>query len=313
MKYKLPLLALTSLVLTGCANSTNTHSLPFSVLTPNGAPAVAFYNYATDTKFETNGVPANILADMRENSPYDMIVIDTTSGISEIKNGAPYKMAATITLGNFFIAATGNDIDGEMNDGDTIVLFGNANAVPSKIFHYLYGNGFDDSIEYVTNVANASAALVSGTNVATGSTVDYVFIAQPVLHKALQNNSEASIYVDVQEAYAEKSEGLPLMQASIFIKNTADKYVVDDLLDALKADIEAGINNPEKIKAGIDQIEASEIAISKFGVDSATIQAVMETNGLGLGYVNALENKDAVDAYIALFGMESTLEEIYYE
>lgn len=311
MKNKIALLAMTSMILTGCGNAS--HILPFKILTPNGAPAVAFYNYATDVNFETNGTPTNIVAQMIENSEYDLIVIDTTSGISAIKNGAPYKLASTITLGNFFIAATGNDINDEMNDGDTIVLFGTAGAVPSKIFHYLYGNELDSGIEYVTNVANAASALVTGSNVATGSAVDYVFIAQPVLYKALQNNTDAYIYVDVQEAYATKSDGLPLMQASIFIKNSADKNDVNSLLSTLKSDIEEGIDVPDKIKNGIDLLSDSELAISRFGVDSTTIQAVMEDNGLGLGYLNALENKDAVDAYINLFGMENTLEEIYYQ
>lgn len=311
MKNKIALLAMTSMILTGCGNTS--HVLPFKILTPNGAPAVAFYNYATDVNFETNGTPTNIVSQMIENSEYDLIVIDTTSGISAIKNGAPYKLASTITLGNFFIAATGNDVNEEMNDGDTIVLFGTAGAVPSKIFHYLYGNEFDSGIEYVTNVANAASALVTGSNIATGSNVDYVFIAQPVLHKALQNNTDASIYVDVQEAYATKSDGLPLMQASIFIKNSAKKSNVNSLLSTLKNDIEDGINNPNKIKDGIDLLSDSELAISRFGVDSTTIQAVMEENGLGLGYLNALENKEAIDAYINLFGMENTLEEIYYQ
>ena len=311
MKNKIALLAMTSMILTGCGNTS--HVLPFKILTPNGAPAVAFYNYATDVNFETNGTPTNIIAQMIENSEYDLIVIDTTSGINAIKNGAPYKLASTITLGNFFIASTGNDENEAMDNGDTIVLFGTTGAVPSKIFHYLYGNEFDSGIEYVTNVANAASALVTGTNVATGSDVDYVFIAQPVLYKALQNNTDASIFVDVQEAYATKSDGLPLMQASIFVKNSAEKSDVNSLLSTLSNDIDDGIANPNKIKEGIDLLSDSELAISRFGVDSATIQEVMESNGLGLGYLNALENKAAIDAYIGLFGMENTLEEIYYQ
>ncbi len=311
MKNKIALLTMTSMILTGCGSVS--HELPFKILTPNGAPAIAFYNYATDVNFETNGTPTNITAQMIENSEYDLIVIDTTSGINAIQNGAPYKLASTITLGNFFIAATGNDIDEEMNDGDTIVLFGTAGAVPSKIFHYLYGNEFDSGVEYVTNVANAASALVTGTNVATGNVADYVFIAQPVLYKALQSNADASIYVDVQEAYKTKSDGLPLMQASIFIKNSANHSDVNYLLNTLKNDIENGIDHPNKIKEGIDLLNDVDLAISRFGVDSTTIQEVMEDNGLGLGYLNALNNKEAVDAYINLFGMENTLEEIYYQ
>ncbi|HPS19347.1 MAG TPA: hypothetical protein PLR04_04450, partial [Bacilli bacterium] len=77
--------------------------------------------------------------------------------------------------------------------------------------------------------------------------------------------------------------------------------------------IAEGIDDPSKIKAGIDLLADADLAISRFGVDSTTIQAVMMDNGLGLGYMNSLENKTAVDAYISLFGMETTLEEIYYQ
>jgi len=311
MKNKIVLLAMASLLLSGCGSVS--HDLPFKILTPNGAPAVAFYNYATDANFETNGVPSNIVAQMIEDSVYDLVVTDTTSGISAIKNGAPYKMAATITLGNFYIGATGKDENQQMDNGDVIVLFGTANAVPSKIFHFLYGNSFDSGIEYVTNVANAAACLVTGNNAATGSEVDYVFIAQPVLYKALSSNASASIYKNIQDEYAAKSEGLPLMQASIFIKNSANKNDVNSLLSVLKDDIAEGIDDPSKIKAGIDLLADADLAISRFGVDSTTIQAVMMDNGLGLGYMNSLENKTAVDAYISLFGMETTLEEIYYQ
>lgn len=310
MKQKIILLTLTSLLLTGCG--TTTHELPFKILVPNGAPAVAFYNYATDANFETNGTPTNIVAMMTENSEYDVIVIDTTSGIKAIGNGSPYKMAATITLGNFYLASTGRDADG-MTVGDKIILFGNENAVPSKIFHYLYGTDYDSGIEYVTNVAMASACLVSGTNTATSSNVDYVFIAQPVLYKALQANASASIYKNIQTEYASKSGNLPLMQASIFVKNSADKTEVNGLLKTLKSDISKGVDDPSKIKEGIDQLEDKDLATSRFGVDSTTIEAVMSTNGLGLGYMNSFDNKSAVDAYIALFSMGATSEEIYYK
>ena len=79
------------------------------ILCPTGAPAVAFYNYAKDSNFETNSVPKNIVSEMNQNSTKDIIVIDTVSGLKAINNGAPFKIASTITFGNFYIASTGND------------------------------------------------------------------------------------------------------------------------------------------------------------------------------------------------------------
>lgn len=314
MKNKFTLLALASFLLVGCGGQSINHQLSFKVLTPNGAPAVAMYNFATDIDhWETNAKPTNIVALMTENSEFDVVVVDTTSGIKAIENGSPYKMAATITLGNFFIASTGNDDNEEMGADDTIVLFGNENAVPAKIFHYLYGTTYDAAIEYVSAVSDAAKCLITGSNLGTGHSVDYVFIAQPVLYKALASNTHASVYKDIQKEYKNKSGNLPLMQASVFVKNSANTDDVDTFLYTLKKDIAAGINDPSLIKAGIEAMNDTDLATTRFGVDSETVYAVMQANGLGLGYLPSYENKTSVDAYVNLFGMEQTSEEIYYK
>lgn len=288
----------------------------WNITTPTGAPALAFYNHAKDTHFTTNSTPSNIVALMNNNSDQDVIVIDTVSGIKAINKGAPYKLAANITLGNFYIAATGNDDDGVMNEGDTIVLFGQ-NQTPDLVFHYLYGNTFDASIEYVTAVSDAAKCLASGKNVVTTSTVDYVFVAQPVLFATLNNTSaptygKASVYKNIQDEYKEKSGGKGMIQASVFLKSENDKAQGEKFLESLKNDINAGIENPDLIKNGMDQLSEEEQA-SVFGIKSAVAKAVVGNgNTVGLGYVKASDNKEAIDSFISLFGMEATNEEIYF-
>lgn len=313
MKLK-HLLLIPLLLLTSCNSNVDTSSL--KIVCPTGAPAICFYKESENSNFETNSTPSNIVSMMNSNSDKDIVVIDTVSGIKAINNGAPYKICANITLGNFFIASTGLDEDNIMNEGDTIILFGQ-NQTPDYLFHYLFEDKFDDSIEYVTNVQDASKCLASGKNLITKSNVDYVFIAQPALYTIL-NNKEAltygksSIYMDVQEEYKKKSNGLSIIQASIFVKEASDSKVVNSYLKELKKNIELAINNPEVIAEPISKI-GEELALSLYGVNLNVAKNVLsDNNKLGLGYISAKENKQAIDNFINLFGVEDTNEEIYY-
>lgn len=302
------LLLIPALMLAGC---TNDKDRDFKIVCPTGAPAYAFYNYANKSNFETNSVPSNIVAMMSSASDKDVVVIDTVSGIKAINNGAPFKLAASITFGNFYIAATGNDANGTMDAGDKIVLFGE-HQTPDLIFHYLYGNTYDAGIEYVTNVQDAAKCLISGKNAVTSSTVDYVFVAQPVLFNALQKNEKASQYVNVQEAYKEKSGGKSLVQASIFVKETIkEKNSLYRLLDSIEKDINDAVINPDLIADGLKDLSQEEVT-AKYGVASQVAVAVMKNNnGLGLGFKAGIEIKDEIDSFISLFSLENTNEEIY--
>ena len=316
---KIFLLLIPALALTGCIDR-NTNSLDsgdvdtssLKIICPTGAPAFAFYNHANNDNFETNNVPSNIVAMLSPTSDKDIVVIDTVSGIKAINNGAPYKLAANITLGNFFIGATGNDADGTMDPDDKIVIFGE-HQTPDLLFHYLYGNTYDEGIEYVTNVQDAAKCLITGKNIVTESIIDYVFVAQPVLFKALRANPNASKYVDIQAKYNEVSGGKSLIQASVFIKDSLSKAQANAFLSTLESDITKAISNPDIIKDELSKNDADEM-LSLYGVEADVATAVLkDNNGLGLGYKNALNNKDHIDSFISLFSLENTNEEIYYK
>ena len=277
---------------------------------------MCFYKEALNSNYETNSTPKNIISMMTSSSDKDIVVIDTVSGIKAINSGSPYLLAATITFGNFYIASTGNDEDKVMDKDDTIVLFGEGQT-PDYLFHYLYGDQFDGSIEYVGNVQDASKCLASGKNLATESLVDYVFVAQPVLYSVLNNTQaptygKASVYVNIQEEYKKKTNNLSLIQASLFVKNTTDRKLVDAYLSSLEENINLAISSPEVVKEHMNQL-SSEEATSLFGINSnVACEVLKDNNALGLGYKSAKENKEAIDKFISLFGMEETNEEIYY-
>ena len=302
MKNRIVLSTLLTLLLTTSCSSKNES---IKVICPTGAPAVAFYNHFNDENFETNGVPSNIVSFMNEQSPYQIVVIDTVSGIKAINNGAPYRIHSSITFGNFFIASTGHDDNGVMDPTDKIVLF-SQKQTPDLLFHYIFGNEFDSAIEYVTAVSDAAGCLASGKNALTKSDVDYVFIAQPALFATL-NNKEAptygksGVYANIQDLYKSKSNNKSLVQASVFVKNNTkncDKY-----LATLESDINSVISDPSKITTTLGEFDADQVK-TKYGIAPNAMKAVIaNNNSLGLGFKKASENKEDINNFISIFGL----------
>ena len=317
-KYFIPLI-IASMTLVGC-NAKNSSSevkefdrTSLSIITPTGAPALAFYNYAGLSSFETNSVPTNIVGIMAAGQK-DVAVLPTNAGIQAIKGkNAPYQIAATITFGNFYIASMGNDADNEMNAGDKILLFQKGN-VPDKIFHYVYGDAFDSSIYYVNAVSDAAAALISGsfTDAESGESVvpNYVMVAEPVLTNVLSKKENVQVYADVQAKYKEKSGNKELFQASVFVKNTLEKELVTSFLSSLKDDVEGAIADPSKLSAGMAKESAAQ---EVFGVAPQMAENVLKkNNGMGLGFKYAKENKDAIETFLSLFNIKDLDEKIYF-
>ena len=284
MKNKLITLILTTFALTACGTNNSSASnvstsepatfdrTSLSIVTPTGAPALGFYNFATSNKFETNDVPTNIVP-MMVAGQKDVIVLPTNAGVQAIVGKkAPYLLAATITFGNFYIASMGNDDNNVMDASDTILLFQKGN-VPDKIFHYVYGDSLDAGIKYVEAVSDASKALIQGKYVdsESGENVvpNYVMIAEPALTAAkgqLKEDSKVSVYANLQEKYKEKSDNKELFQASVFVKNDASvKAKAADFLSTLKADIEGAVANPDLLKEGMKKVGDAE-SKTVFGV-----------------------------------------------
>ena len=113
-----------------------------TIVTPKGAPVLAFYDQIGNENYTRVTADAISALWTGSESP-DVLVVDLTSGIKAIENGAEYKVGAIITFGNFYLASTGNDEDETMDSDDRIVLFGNENMLPNRLWHYLYGNDYD--------------------------------------------------------------------------------------------------------------------------------------------------------------------------
>lgn len=285
-----------------------------SILTPTGAPAVAFYNYADNEMYTTNATPANIVAMMNQNGP-DIVVIDGLTGIKALKNEAPYQYLATITFGNFFIAKTGNDDNDTLDENDSVLLFGQGQT-PDVLFNKLYAN-LNIKKSYVANVNQAGSCLCAGKNT-NNEDVDYVLIAQPILQKILNDTTcatyqKAAIYASLQEQYKNANGDAKIIQASVFVKKTVEKEVVKEFAKSLKKDIENAIANPELIKQGMGKVE-NDVAVSKYGIAAAMAAAVLKNNnGLGLGFAYGKDLKNDFQIFLNYFNEEMFKDEFIFD
>jgi len=301
------LIILSSVIALGsCSSNTNKE---ISIITPTGAPAIAFYNYSTSNNFETNnGDASNIIASMVNNSK-DVVVLPTNAGIQAIVNKKlEYKIAATITFGNLYIVSTGNDSNQTMDNGDYIVLF-QKNQFPDLMFHYIYQDSLESNLHYVSSAQQAASCLKAGVDLTNNNEkIDYVLLAEPAITTVLQDKPNYKIYADIQSKYKQKSGGYDIFQASIFVSNKRSSSEIGSFLSSLEEDINKGIENPTLIKEGI--LKAEEKATSLYGINPNLIESTITK--IGLGYKKAIDNKSAIDKYLSLFKMEVTNEEIYF-
>lgn len=286
-----------------------------TIATPTGAPVLAFYDQIGNENYSRVAAESISALWTGDASP-DILVVDLTSGIKAIANGADYKLGAILTFGNFYLASTGNDEDETMNAEDKIVLFGNENMLPSRIWHYLFGQEYDASLFYEGNAQMAAAALASG-KASDGSDVDYVFLAQPALFASLKKNENAKLYMDIQEEYKKKS-GLDMIQAALFINNRVAQNTADAFLKERETAIAAVLENPELALEGLS-VYKDEEAVAQYGFNPAVVVNVLKQknalgiNAMGLGFKRAIDIKDDIDTFLNVFNVEKTGEEIYFK
>ena len=302
---KVILLSLIPLVLCGCKRD---KYKGLSFIVPTGAPAIAMSAFADLEKFETTTDPSTIVP-LLAKEQYDVAVLPTNVGVTAINvKKVPYKMLCTITFGNLYIASTGKDDDGVMDVDDYIVSF-QQNAVPDKIFHYVYGDQFDAALHYVSGAADAAKCLKTGVNLADDSKkVDYVFLAEPALTKVLETTPTASVYADLQEQYKTKSEGLILTQASVFVKNSLDEDVVKNAIyKTIESSVNQMIKRPNKTETYMNKVDNPEVL---FGVEPEyAVKTTQNGNRMGLGCKLASDIKDDINKFLTIFGVSPIADE----
>ena len=307
------MLSFVPILLAGCGK-TPEHSDPkvaykdWKYLCPVQAPAIAMAEFAQYKGFETTTQPGNIPTEMAT-SKYDVVVAPTNVGITAIKAGAPYKILSTITFGNFYIASTGHDEDEMMGADDYIVGFQKP-GVPGKVLSYVYGTTMLNSIDFWgASSAAIQGCLETGINASdSNKEVDYVVIAEPSLTAALQVNSNAFIYDDLQSKYNMKSGGLIMTQASVFVKNSLNKKDVKEVfMPKLESSIKGYLNDSNKLKAAMNKVDDPD---TTFATDvNLAAEITKKGNKMGFGFKESAKIKDDLNQFLEIMGLEPITDE----
>ena len=309
MNKKLLITLLPILAITACNKSA--YTLEFKVATPSGSPATAFYKYLTDTQHLEVNTANNVLAYLSSKNPNtekDIVITPTNYGIAQINAGADFKIAATLTFGNFYLLSTGVDTDSTLNEGDSVLAF-QQNGVAGKLFNYVYG---DKNLE-VTYVEDGTAVITEITQKSGLEKYGYILLAQPAVNNMLKKYSQLKVAHNLQDDFKTKSGGKEITQASIFVRNGLDEKAVKKFLSAIESDVKDLLNDPEKTINKYDKNVEDEIFTGKIQTSKeATINLLKNNNQIGLGFKYAYENKASIDTFVGCFGMPTTNEEIYF-
>ena len=319
-KLNLLVIPLAALMLAGCTQSQvpgtpgDADYSTLKILAPTGAPSVALYSFATSENFTTTTNPKTGLMPMFKTNNYDVIVAPTNGGLNQIVNqGANYKIAATITFGNFYVVSTGKDDDGVLDEGDTVLAFQETD-VPGLVFKYVYSD-LNLDFTWADDVSKTKVAIENGGSLkideVTTKEFDYIFTAQPVVAA-----TNSTIFKNVQDDFKTKSGGKIITQASIFVNNNAAKDKVDALLAKIKSDIEEGLKDTTLFKTSIEQLGEVKEQQDKFGVPGAMAMKVANmNNGFSLGYKSAKEIKEEISSFVNLVtnnAIGELSEEVFY-
>ena len=318
MKKKVLIIsALSGILLSGCKFNIleritslfkKTNTINEKIVVPTGAPAIAMSAFAMTENFETVTDPSTIVP-MMASGQVDVAVLPTNVGATAITaKQLPFKILCTITFGNFYIASTGHDDDGIMDKDDYIVSF-QKGAVPDKIFHYVHGDEFDNALHYVSGAADAAKCLKTGINMTDeNKAVDYVLLAEPALTNVIKTTSSASVYEDLQSKYKEKSNGLILPQASVFVKSSLDQEkVMEGIYEALNKSVNEMLADTKVMTTFMKTVSDPEAV---FGVKpEIAAEVTQDGNKMGLGCKLASTIKDDINNFLKIFGVNELKDE----
>ena len=296
---KVSLLALMPILLAGCGTK------GLKIVVPTGAPAVAMAGLATEEGFITDTDPSKILAMMVAGNA-DVAVLPTNVGVQAInKQGLPFKMLCTITFGNFYVASTGHDDNGVMDETDYIVAF-QQGAVPDKVFHYVHGTSLDSALHYVPSAQDAAKCLKLSKNpLDDNKFVDYVLIAEPALTTVQSSTPNVSVYEDLQSKYKEQSGGLILPQASVFVANTVKS--VNAVYKTIESSIKKMTAEPDQVAELMNKVADPEVL---FAVKpEVAVQVTKNGNRMGIDCKAASVIKDDINNFLSIFGVDGIKDE----
>ena len=265
---------------------TDTKTEKVSIIVPSGTPTlgVADALHSDADLFDYNVVQgSDALVAAFTNANYDIIVAPVNLGAKFYSslNNFEYVFYQTIVGGCFYLVTSEDITELSQINGKEITVFG-ANSTPDVIIRSLinYYN-LDVKINYVSDVAEANASLISNK-----STI--IVSAQPSISKF--NASGKFNVIDLQAEWKKMSGSTySIPQAGIFVKKSKldDKSVVN-ALNKLNASLSLSTTNPDKLAESGTQIDE---ALNKIGKETL-IKAIPHCN-----FVTTKNNMAEIEFY----------------
>ncbi len=293
-----------------------------SLMSPTGAPALAFYSYG-DAQFWETGTAAEIRPNFMTDT-YGALVIDSITGLNVINGSedAHFKLARFLTGGNFHIVSTTHGAD-DVPTADSRILSFNAGSLPDQVFTKLaedvwnwdeltYGTG--GNVTYVNSTAEVAQQLI-----ANPTAYDYYFIAEPSLTQARNSLSESGITVtevyDLRAEWEDFTGAKAIPQAALFVSETyaaTDDYAY--FLDEIDNNIDNAVNHPDVVVEAMNEYsEVPADQAARFGFNASQVASLQAegANRFGMVLEGEIEDSRAFvnDFYEDLTGTAGTYGE----
>jgi len=297
MLRKLISLLVVLLVLVGCAKKVEetpkeeVQTKSFSILCPNGAPALSLLDFVGDDKYDLDFVDgADVLQAEFTKGEKDFIIAPINLGYKFSEKTSNYELKGVVTWGNLYVIGKDDSIklDGK------IACFGEA-AVPGKIINYIVEkSGYTPNITWFPSVADAATAFLTGE-------FDYAIVAEPYLTNLGFQSGDFKVLGSVSELYKQVTGLESFPQAALFVKKSlvdSSDSIIDEVTNKIKETIDTYTSDQSKLD---NKLGSTDISIMGFNNKKIILDAY---NSLGLKYVDSNDCKQEITYLLKLFDIE---------
>ena len=221
----------------------------------------------------------------------DMAVVPTEIAAKLYREGAGYQLAAVNTGGYLYLLSADESIS-EVSDlrGKAITIVGEKSVADVVFRQLLMQNGIDPNNDLTLTYAESAETAMG--NVANS---DLILLSEPWVTDLLDENSDFSIALDIQEEWMGINENeMPLPLTCLIVKKEIpiDRAEEWDLFVADYKDSIDWINSKPAETAKL--LDKHEVGITKEQAEGVISRS-------NLDYWDAVNSKQAVEKYLSLF------------
>jgi hypothetical protein len=342
MKKTFLMLPLAALALASCGSASASSALASSeassagassaldgyevkIVTPIGAPAIAFYDQGNNANWVSSSDPTNVVLPAFGTDNFDAIVFDGTTGLNVIKkNSYNYKLAQWVSGGNFYVVSTKHAAAEAFESSDKIdgfVKTGNAAQSFLELAAIRWDWSLDATADYPTGSVKWEAGVANVlTNLTTNpSGFDYYVIAEPMLTAAKTALAAQSITLNViynlQTEWAAQTGQLTIPAAALFVNNTSyasHKGAIDEFLADTQTRQDVAVTDVAAVATALDAYGNDDKVQGRFGFTSALASALQADGADKFGILKTGDIADREEFANAFANQISGLDVVTY-